>query len=367
MIPLSEPNLTDRELEYLVECFQSTWISGKRGKYIELFERNFADFCGAKYAVCTPNGTSALRLALQSLRIGEGDEVIVPSHSYVASANAIVQCHATPVFADCDEFTWGLDPASVETNTSPRTKAIMPVHIYGHPVDMDPILEIARGHGVYVVENACEAHGATYKDKKCGSIGDIGCFSFFASKVITTGEGGMITTNDQAIYETAKLLKDQATERDVGRWWHCQVGDSLRLSNLLAAIGVAQLERIEELLAIKRQNARRYWDLLSDVPGIKLRPEAPWAKSAFHMYCILVDKEFAMSRDQLVTELAHHQIETAPFFTPLHLLPPYEGLSANYPVTERVCAKGLCLPSSTRLTEDDIQRVAGAIRDIAER
>jgi perosamine synthetase len=361
-IPVYEPDLSGNELRYVTDCVQTSWISSI-GEYVGRFEQEFARFCGARYGIATSNGTTALHLALVTLGIGAGDEVLVPTLTFIATANAVTYTGARPVLVDSEAQTWNLDLARLEESITPRSKAIIPVHVYGHPVDMDPLLEIARRHGLYVIEDAAEAHGAEYKGRVVGPLGDIGCFSFYGNKIVTTGEGGMLVTNDGQLAERAAMLRDHAMSPE-RRYWHFEVGYNYRLTNLQAAIGVAQMERVHELIAVKRRNAHYYNSLLREVRGITLPPEAPWAKSVYWMYSILVEDSFAAGRDELAAHLKKRGIDSRPFFHPLHTMPPYRQ-DISLPVAESLAGKGLNLPSSALLREGDIERIVGAIKELA--
>jgi perosamine synthetase len=249
MIPVCIPLLGEKELENVIDCIKTNWISSK-GKYVEEFEDKFAKYCGCKYGVTTTSGTTALHLALASIGVGKGDEVIIPASTMIATAFAVVYCDATPVLVDAEPETWNIDVAKIEEKITDRTKAIMPVHIYGHPCDMDPIMKLAKEHDLYVAEDAAEAHGAEYKGKKAGGIGDIGCFSFYANKIITTGEGGMVVTNDEEIAERAKSLRNLSFPKEKRIYLHSEVGYNYRMTNIQAAIGLAQFERIDELATL---------------------------------------------------------------------------------------------------------------------
>jgi perosamine synthetase len=361
-IPVSEPLLTGNELAYVSECIQSGWVSSL-GKYIPEFERKFAGFCGSQYGVAVSNGTTALHLALVSLGIGPGDEVIIPTLTFIATANAVHYTGASVVFADSEPDTWNLDPQDVARRITPRTKAIIPVHIYGHPVNMQPIVELAEQHGLMVIEDAAEAHGAKYHGKRVGSIGKVGVFSFYGNKIITTGEGGMLTTDDPALNERARCLRDHAMSAEK-RYWHDQVGFNYRMTNIQAALGVAQMERIEEFIDRKRWIAQTYTNYLKDIPGILLHPEAPWATSVFWMYSILITEKFPIKRDEMMLRLKAQQIDSRPFFYPIHTQPTYKT-DQSFPVAERLSVQGINLPSAVTLTEADICRITGAIREIA--
>lgn len=361
IIPVCEPRLDGNELKYVTECVQSNWISSA-GRFIKQFEELFSTKCGCKYGVACTSGTTALHLALATLGIGPGDEVILPAFTMIASINAVTYLGAKPVLVDSELDTWNMDISQIEDKITPQTKAIIIVHTYGHPVDMDRVNEIAKHHGIYVVEDAAEAHGALYKERPVGSLGDMACFSFYGNKIITTGEGGMITTSNKEITDVARNLRDHAFSPD-RHFWHKYVGYNYRMTNLQAAVGLAQTERFEELVRIKRENAYYYTSLLKEIPGIVTPPEKEWVKNVFWMYGILVMDEFGMSRDELRQKLAKSGIETRTFFIPMHLQPIYykQFKGQRYPNAEELCKRGFYLPSSARLTKKDIEFIVGVI------
>ena len=359
-IPVAEPVLTGNELAYVSDCVTSGWVSSI-GQYVTRFEQDFAHFCGVKYGIATSNGTTALHLALVALGIGPGDEVIVPSLTFVATANVVVYTAARPVFAESEPRTWNLDPVDVARKVTPTTRAIIPVHVYGHPADMDAINAIAAKHNLHVIEDAAEAHGAEYKGRRVGAIGRMGAFSFYGNKIITTGEGGMITTDDDALAGQMRQLRDHAMS-PTRRYWHDAIGYNYRITNIQAALGVAQMERIQEFIARKRAIATLYDELLDGTPGLTLPVEEPWAKNIYWMYSILVGDSARVSRDELMTYLKACKIDSRPFFHPIHTLPPYAA-GQSLPVAERLSRQGINLPSSTALTDDDVRRVARAIQE----
>jgi perosamine synthetase len=362
VIPVCEPTLGGNEAGYVLDCIKSNWISSA-GKYIPRFEETFAGMCGARHGVACANGTVALHLALATLGIGPGDEVILPTFTMIATINAVTYAGATPVLVDSEPCTWNMDLDQVAARITPRTRAVMPVHTYGHPVDMDPLLELADRHGFSVVEDAAEAHGAEYKGRRAGSLGHAGCFSFYANKIITTGEGGMITTDDADIARLARNLRDHAFSHE-RHFWHKYIGFNYRMTNMQAAVGLAQTEQMEGFVRARRANAARYTAALKEIPGIVTPPEAGWAKSVFWMYSILVEDEFGMTRDQLRAYLAERGIETRTFFIPMHLQPIYyrafEG--QRYPVAERLCQRGFYLPSASSLTSREIDYITEEVR-----
>jgi perosamine synthetase len=356
MIPVYRPSLGAKEQEYVSDAVASTWISSK-GAYLQRFEEGFAKFVEAAHGVATCNGTVSLHLILEAIGIGPGDEVIVPTLTYVASVNAIRYTGATPVFVDSDPEYWNLDPVDVAAKITPRTRAIMVVHLYGHPADMDPIREIAAEHGVAVIEDAAEADGAEYRGRKVGAMGLAGSYSLLGYKIITTGEGGMVVCNDAELAARCRHLRGQGVSA-TRTYWHDVVGYNYRMTNLAAAIGVAQMERIDEIIEIKRRIADRYRVALAGLPGVVMSPEMPWAKSVFWMVSILVDPEY---RDPLMSYLKDKGIETRPFFYPAHTLPMYPS-DGSFPVAERLGASGMNLPSFPDLTDDEIDEVCAAIR-----
>jgi perosamine synthetase len=366
MIPVCVPLLGKKELEYVTDCVRTNWISSK-GRYVDEFEKGFARYCGVAEGIATTNGTAALHLALAALGVGKGDEVILPAFTMMSTAFAVLYCGATPVLVDAEPDTWNMDATAVGEKVTDRTKVILPVHIYGHPCDMDPILEIAEDHDLRVVEDAAEAHGALYKGRRAGGIGDCGCFSFYANKIITTGEGGMVVTGDLEIAERARSLKDLAFQRD-RRFLHTDLGFNYRMTNIQAAIGLAQLERIDEFVEMRRAHAALYNRLLQGIGGIRFPVERPWAGNVYWMYSIVLTDEFGTSREALMNELGKRGIETRTFFVPVHEQPVCAGMGLfageSYPVAEDIGRRGLYLPSGSGLTNDEIAYVCTAIREI---
>ena len=367
MIPIAEPCLDEEELSNVIEAVKSGWISSK-GKFIEEFEQRFANYCGRKYGVATSNGTVALHLALKALGIGKGDEVIVPDLTFVAVANTVTYCNAKPVFVDCQPEYWCIDPEKIEEAITPKTKAIILVHLYGHPCDMDAIITIAKRHNLYVIEDAAEAHGAEYKGKKVGSFGDISCFSFYGNKIITTGEGGMCLTNNEELAEKMRILRDHGMNPSK-KYWHDVIGFNYRMTNLQAAIGVAQLKKLDAFVEKKRKIARWYQEGLKDLAEnglITLHPEMEWAKCVYWMYCILVEDEFGMSRDDLMRRLEEKGIETRSFFYPMHVMPPYKN-NERFLIAKEISRKGINLPSGIKLSKGETREICENIKDIVRR
>lgn len=340
-IPISQPSITPKDIEYVTDAVSSGWVSSL-GKYLEIFEEKFARFAGTKYAITTANGTTALHLALAALGIKGGDEVIVPDFTFVATANAVKYTGATVVCADIEKESLCIDPKSIEQAITGKTKAIIPVHLYGHPADMVEILEIARRHGLAVIEDAAEAHGAEVLGKRVGSLGNCGVFSFYGNKIITSGEGGMITTDDAELDRRIRVLRDHAMSKEK-RYWHDMLGFNYRMTNLQAALGVAQLERIDQLIERKREIFASYRQRLSADGRIRMNQEAKWAKNVYWMVCAEVEGLDEGRRDDLMRRLKERGIDSRPFFYPISDLPMYE--KAATPVTHGIYAKGINLPS----------------------
>lgn len=360
--PVSEPEIGRQELAYVVECVKSGWISSL-GPFVGRFERAMADVCGVKHAVATANGTVALHLALVALGISRGDEVIVPDLTFVATANAVAYTGARVVLADINPVSWNLDPSKLEALITSHTKAIIVVHLYGHPCDMRAINAIARRHHLRVIEDAAEAHGAEYHRRMVGSLSDISTFSFYANKTVTTGEGGMCLTNNRRLSERMRFLKDHAMSK-TRRYFHPEIGFNYRLTALQAAVGLAQVERLPATLKQKRRIAEWYKKGLAGVPGITLPPEAPGVRNSYWMYSVLVGPDYGLSRDALAARLKKRGVDTRPFFCPLHQLPAYKS-RRRFPVSERIATQGINLPSSPKLSQADVQEIAAAIRSFA--
>ncbi|MBV8202501.1 MAG: DegT/DnrJ/EryC1/StrS family aminotransferase [Acidobacteria bacterium] len=368
LLRVCETLLDGNELRYLTECIESTWISSA-GPFVGAFEECFAAAAGCAHGVACASGTAALHLALAALRIGPDDEVIMPTFTMIATANAVAYTGARVVLVDAQaesSESWNLDVAQVEAKITPRTRAIVAVHTYGHPADMRPLRDIADRHGLALLEDSAEAHGAAYRGAPVGSLGDAAAFSFYGNKIVTTGEGGMVTTNDERLAGTARRLRDHAFSED-RHFWHGYLGYNYRMSNLQAAVGLAQTERLPRLVAARRANAERYARRLAAVPGLTLPGEGPEVVNVFWMYALLVEDEFGCSRDDLRRHLARHGIETRTFFIPVHLQPIYyrRHRGERYPVAEELCRKGLYLPSGPTLTEGEIDRVAREVTRIA--
>jgi len=375
MIPVNEPLLGERELDYVAECVRTGWVSSA-GKFINQFEEQWAAYCGRRHGVAVSNGTVALQLAVACLEVKPGDEVIIPTFTIISCALAVVYNSAVPVLVDCDPQTWCMDVQQVEEKISPRTRAIMPVHIYGHPVDMDPLLDLSNKYGLAIIEDAAEVHGAEYLSgrgashpawRRCGSFGTMSSFSFYANKLITTGEGGMVLTDDPQIAEKARSLRNLCFQPD-RRFYHEELGSNFRLTNLQAALGLAQLERMNEILARKRWLGAEYTRRLKDIRGLQLPVEEPWARNVYWMYGVVISEEREMDADLLAQKLKERGIETRPFFLGMHEQPAFHkrGLFLNerYAVAERIARQGLYLPSGLALTEDQMTQVCDAMHEV---
>jgi perosamine synthetase len=367
-VPVMSPSLNGNELKYVADCIRSSWISSQ-GSYVQSFEEQFARYLNCSYALTTSNGTTALHLAIAALNIGPGDEVIIPNLTFAASANAVLHNGATPVFVDVDPIHWTIDVAAVEAAITPRTKAIMPVHLYGHPCDMGKLSEIASAHKLFIVEDCAESLGARYQGQMTGTLGHIGCFSFFSNKVITTGEGGMVTTNDPDLRERMKVLRDHGMAPN-RRYWHEMVGYNYRMTNIQAALGVAQMEQIELFLENRQRMAAMYGAELRGISGVSLPPNEDWADNIYWLYTIMIEpSKFGIDRDGVMRAMAREGIETRPVFYPLNIQPAYAGGNARWcgpmVVSEQLSRKGLSLPSSNALTPQEVRRVCATLRKIA--
>jgi perosamine synthetase len=340
------------------------------GENVQALEKEFAQFCGAQYGIGVSDGTSALQIILRALGIGPGDEVITVSHTFIATAEAIVLAGAKPVFVDIYPDTCLMDVTQVEEKITARTRAIMPVHIYGHPVDMDPLVDLAKKYNLIIIEDAAEAHGAEYKGRKSGGLGDLGCFSFYANKIITTGEGGMVLTRDAAQVERLRALRNLCFRKE-RRFLHTELGHNYRLTNLQAAIGLAQLERIEESVTKKRWMGAAYTDRLHATAGLQLPIEEPWAKNVNWMYGVVLDNATGMDAVEFARRLAGKGVMTRPFFLGMHEQPVFQSMGLfideHYPVAEYIARQGLYLPSGMTLSEAQVDQVCEAVVNVLSR
>lgn len=364
-IPIMEPLLTGNELAYLTDCIKTGWISSQ-GSYVKQFEKMFAEFCNMPYSLAVSNGTVALHLALKTLGIGQGDEVIVPDITFAASINAVIYTGATPVLADITRDTWTMEISSLERVITKKTKAIMPVHLYGHPCQMDEIMRIAKKYNLLVIEDCAEALGSKYKEQPVGSFGEAATFSFFGNKTVTTGEGGMLLFKEKKDYEKANLLRDHGMSKQK-KYWYEEVGYNYRLTNLQAAVGVAQMERVETLIQAKRKLAARYNSIFSKQKGIILPQEKSWAKNTCWLYTVIIEKEFGMTRDELISKLLKNGVETRPVFYPLHAMPPYKkfvGKNSSFGNSIYVSDCGISFPSSVTLSENELNNIEKVVSSI---
>ncbi len=365
-IPLASPDLTGNELNYVSQAIQSNQLSF--GSFIDSFERDFSKLCETRAAIVCANGTCALHLALCALGLGPGDEVIVPSFTYVATANAVRYCGAKPVFVDVDEETWCLNPERIEAAITSRTKGIIPVHLFGHPADMDRINRIAQIYNLWVVEDAAEAILAKYKGRPVGSLGAIGTFSFHSAKVLTSGEGGAITLSDKKLESFIRMICSHGMDTQ-RRFFFPVVGFNYRLTNMAAGLLCAQLERHEAILNKRNEIFKIYAEGLEDVPGISFRPVAWWAEVSPWLFSIIINqKEFGCTREELMVSLAKHGIESRPFFIPVHTLPAFRELSIRcdeqLPITNRLCRTGMNLPTYNNMTIDAVKQVVRVIKSL---
>jgi len=361
MIPVCEPVLNGKELQYVMEAMETNWISSA-GKYISLFEEKFSQYCGVPYGVACSNCTTALHMSLVALGIGPGDEVIIPDFTLIVSANTVILAGAKPVPVDVDRSTWCIDPSLIEAKITPRTKAIMVVHMYGHPCDMQAIMGIAERHNLYVIEDCAQSVGAEVNGLKTGSFGDAACFSFYGNKILTTGEGGMVLCRDKKLADRLRLLRNQGFQEP--RFVHEVMGFNYRLTNIQAAIGLAQTEMVDEKVAKKRWIGQTYDELLSGQSDLMLPCEKPWAKNVYWMYGIVVQDSFGIGKDDLMPKLRDKGVDTRAFFCPMSLQPLFKGddarfpdMSGDYPVSVDLWNRGLYLPSGLGLTRSQMEEV----------
>lgn len=366
MIPVNEPLLDGNEKKYLMECIDTGWISSE-GPFVKEFEEKFSSKVGRKYGVAVCNGSAALVVAVAALGLKEGDEVIMPTFTIISCANAVIMAGAIPVLVDSDPYTWNMDVDQIESRITPKTRAIMVVHIYGLPVDMDPVVKIAKKHGLKIIEDAAEAHGQTYKGKPCGSFGDISAFSFYPNKHVTTGEGGMVVTDNDELAERCRSLRNLCFQAN-RRFVHEEIGWNFRMTNLQAAIGLAQLERLDEFVKKKRNMGKYYTKKLKDVEFIQLPSEkTSYAENIYWVYGIMLSDQLNFDADEMMKRLAAKNIGTRPFFFPMHEQPVFHkmGLFENerYPVAGRISKQGFYLPSGLALTEEQMDKVVKVIKE----
>jgi perosamine synthetase len=375
VIPVNAPLLGQRDLEYVTECIRTGWISST-GRFIEEFEEKWAAFCGMKYGVAVSSGTAALEVAVGCLRLKPGEEVIMPTFTIISCARAVLSNGGVPVLVDSDPRTWCLDVSQVEAKITPRTRAIMPVHIYGHPVDMDPLLDLAMRYNLVIIEDAAEAHGAEYLSgresmnpiwRRCGGLGHISTFSFYANKLITTGEGGMVLTDDADYAKRARSLRNLCFQPS-RRFYHTELGYNFRLTNLQAALGVAQLERMDEIVTTKRWMGQAYSEQLEQISALQLPIEEPWVRHVYWMYGVVLDESTGMNAAEFARRVKMLGVETRPFFLGMHEQPVFLGRrlfrGEHYPVAERIARQGLYLPSGLALSEEQLALVCEAVQKV---
>lgn len=360
-IPVNEPLLDGNEKKYLMQCIDTGWISSE-GPFVKGFEEKFAAQMGRKHGIAVCNGTAALDAAVEALGIGPGDEVILPTFTIISCVLQIVRSGATPVLVDADPLTWNMDVTQIEAKVTPRTKAIMVVHIYGLPVDMDSVLDIAKRHGLKIIEDAAEVIGQTYRGKPCGSFGEISTVSFYPNKHVTTGEGGMILTDDDELAERCRSLRNLCFQPK-RRFVHERLGWNLRMTNIQAAIGLAQLERLDEFIEKKRWIGWRYNELLFGLPGVRLPlPRTDYAENIYWVFGLVLDESLGFDAQEAMAQLAKLRVGCRPFFYPLHLQPVLKEMAffqgEQYPVAERLSEQGFYLPSGLTLREAEVDSVA---------
>lgn len=363
-VPVASPDLSGHERRYVEECLSTGWISSS-GSFVGRFEAAFAEACGVPHALATSSGTAAIHLALLAAGVGPGDEVLVPVWTFVATANAVVHAGATPVLVDVEPIGWGIDPEQAARRTTGRTKAIIAVHLYGQPADMVALRRLARRRNLVLLEDAAEAHGAEVGGRRVGGLGDIGCFSMFANKILTTGEGGVLVTRNRRFADAARRLRDHGMGRR--RYWHPVVGYNYGMSNLQAALGLAQVERLDDLLKRKDAIGARYVRGLRDLPGVQFQQVRRGVRPVCWLFALLVEpRTFGLGREGLMRALLARGIETRPFFYPLHRMPPFRRRE-RFPVAEGLARRGLNLPSGPAITNAEVDRVIEAIRHIHHR
>lgn len=365
-IPVNEPLLAGNEKRYVAECLETGWISSE-GRFVDLFERRFAERVGRRHGIAVSNGSDALELAVAALGLAAGDEIIMPTFTIISCAQAVIRAGARPVLVDSRPDTWNMDADAVARRLTPSTRAIMAVHIYGLPVDVDPVLALARAHGLKVIEDAAEAIGLVYKGRPCGGFGDASAFSFYANKHVTTGEGGMVATDDDAVATWCRSRRNLCFGEE--RFVHRALGWNMRMTNIQAAIGLAQVERLDAAVTRKRRMGRRYTELLKDVPGIQLPvPGAAWAENVYWVYGVVLGPEVPFDAKEAMRRLEAQGVGTRPFFFPMHEQPVLRDmglfLDDRHPVAENLARRGFYLPSGLALTDGQIERAADALKRI---
>ena len=368
MIPVNEPLIGEKESIYVNECLKTGWISSG-GKFITEFEEKFAAYINKKYGIAVNNGTNALILALRALDLPAGSEVVMPTFTIISCALACIYNNLKPVLVDCEPDAWNMNVSQIEEKITNKTEAIMVVHIYGHPVEMNSVIEIAKKYNLYIIEDAAEAIGAEYKGQRCGSFGDLSCFSFYANKTITTGEGGMVLTDDNKLAEKLRQLRNLGfiPQR---RFYHEELGYNFRMTNIQAAIGLAQLEKIEEHINIKRKIGKLYDELLKHIPYLQLPVGKEWARNIYWMYGIVLGEKTRMNAEGFGKKLLRNGIQTRPFFLGMHEQPVFHKMGLfvdeHYPVSERIAKQGLYLPSGLALIEEKVEEVCRVVEGVLE-
>lgn len=363
-ISMAVPVFNGNEKKYLNECIDTGWVSAN-GRFVKEFEEKFAEYCGTKYAVSCANGTVSLHLALLSAGIKPGDEVIIPTLTYIATANCVKYCGAVPVFADSELGSFNIDPDDIEKRITSRTKAIMPVHLYGLCCNMDRINQIAEKYGLIVIEDAAEAHGAKIGDRKSGSMGDMGSFSFFGNKIITSGEGGMIVTNNEEFYNRMKILKAQGMSTEK-RYWHTELGYNYRMTNMQAALGLAQLENVDWHIGERKRISGLYKKYLSDCPLVRMQSCPDNYTHVYWMNNVILSDEVKLIRDEVMRKMEECNIEMRPVFYPMHIMPPYYDETLSLPNSEKISSRGISLPSHALLSEEDVKYICDSLKSIIE-
>lgn len=365
-IQVMEPVLDGNELEYVSDCIKTNWISSQ-GRYVREFEKLFSTYCAMPYGLAVSNGTVALHLALETLGIGPGDEVIVPDLTFAATINAVLYTGATPVIVDIEPVTWNIDPKQIEKAITGKTKAVIPVHLYGQACRLDDICKLAKKHGIFIVEDCAEAIGTLYKGRPVGSFGDISAFSFFGNKTITTGEGGMLLFKDKKLFDRASLLRDHGMSKQK-KYWHDEVGYNYRMTNMQGAIGVAQMERVDDFVVDKRRLGALYDGFFSNTHKIRVPARKEYSKNSYWLYTVLLDSSAGIERDELIKKMLMNGIETRPVFFPLHMMPPYARFARRgaFPVACDVSSRGISLPSSVFIKKEEVKWICGVLLSILE-
>lgn len=366
IIPVSEPLIGDNVLPLIRECLDTGWLSSD-GRFVREFERKWSSYCGTKYGVAVSSGTAALQISVASLKFERGSEIIIPSWTIISCAIAVLEAGCVPVLVDCDPETWCMNLDQVESKVSPKTRAVMPVHMFGHPVDMRRLAAVAKKHDLFIIEDAAEAHGAEVSGCRVGGLGDLGCFSFYANKIVTTGEGGMVVTNNLELADKLRSLRNLCFRSD-RRFFHTEIGHNYRLTNLQAAIGVAQIDRIDAHIEKKRWIAACYRERLKSLNQIALPVEREWAKNVYWMFGLVLHSEVSFDAAEFARRLRERGVDTRPFFLGMHEQPVFRAMGLferePYPVSEILARRGLYIPSGLTLTESQIDRVCDAIKQI---